>query len=89
MRTKLNIRRCGGLAEIDESAREKLLGVACFECDEEIYYSQVVFHRGHPQIRCRNCGRRGYMIREAREGGRLIWFRPNADVDAPAPPKTL
>jgi len=75
MKKQVNAKRFGSLDTISESARERFLGVACFDCGDEVVYSQTTFHRGHPEIRCRNCGKRGYMIREEREGGRLIWFR--------------
>ena len=73
--SKPNPIKYGSLGAIGNGARKMLLGVACHECGEEISYSQTSFHHGHPEIQCPKCQRTGYMIREVREGGRLIWFR--------------
>jgi ribosomal protein S27E len=85
MKTLRNPQKYGALGQIVDTGREKPLGVACHECDEEIFYSLTSFHHGHPEIRCRTCGKRGYMVRAAREGGRLIWFReaPPAESEFP------
>lgn len=82
MKTSRNPQKYGTLGTIIDIARIKPLGVACHECDEEIAYSLTTFHHGYPEIRCLHCGKRGYMIRAAREGGRLIWFRANPPKDS-------
>lgn len=85
MKKLRNPLKYGSLGAIIDIARIKPLGVACHECDDEITYSLTTFHRGYPEIQCRTCGKRGYMVREAREGGRLIWFRSNTpEQDSPS-----
>jgi hypothetical protein len=75
MKTLRNPLRYGAIGTINDSARIKPLGVACGECDEEVYYSLTTFHHGYPAIHCPGCKRTGYLMRGAKEGGRLVWFR--------------
>jgi hypothetical protein len=76
MKTLRNPARWGGLGVANQE-KAKPLGVECHHCrSEEVHYSMTVFHKdGCPEIYCPGCKRKGYMIRGAREGGRLVWFR--------------
>jgi ribosomal protein S27E len=70
--------RYGAIGTISDNARVRPLGVACSECATEVQYSLTTFHEGFPEIKCPGCKRVGYLMRGAREGGRLIWFRKNS-----------
>ena len=76
MKTLRDPTRYGPLGCVTDSARKHLLGVACSACGTEVQYSLTTFHRGFPAINCPGCRRDGYLMRGAREGGRLVWFRP-------------
>lgn len=75
MKTLRNPERWGAIGIIADNARIKPLGVACSECAAEVQYSLTSFYHGFPAINCPGCKRVGYLMRGAREGGRLIWFR--------------
>lgn len=75
MKTFRDPLRNAGLGTIDNEARIRPLGVACNECAAEVQYSLTTFYHGFPAINCPACKRVGYLMRGAREGGRLIWFR--------------
>jgi hypothetical protein len=84
MKTLRNPERWGGLG-VAKHEKVKPLGVQCHHCRSEVHYSLTVFHDGYPEISCPGCKRKGYMMREAREGGKLIWFRvdPLGDSEIP------
>lgn len=85
MKTFRNPLRHGVIGTITDNARIKLLGVACSECDAEVQYSQTTFYHGFPAINCPGCKRVGYLMRGAREGGRLVWFRGAPPTDSEIP----
>ena len=81
MKTLRNPERWGGLG-VAKYEKVKPLGVQCHHCRSEVHYSLTVFHDGYPEISCPGCKRKGYMMREAREGGKLIWFRVDPQGDS-------
>lgn len=84
MKTLRNPERWGGLG-VAKHEKVKPLGVQCHHCRSEVHYSLTVFHDGYPEISCPGCKRKGYMMREAREGGKLIWFRVDPPGDSENP----
>jgi hypothetical protein len=84
MKTWRNPERWGGLG-VAKHEKVKPLGVQCHHCRDEVHYSLTVFHVGYPEISCSGCKRKGYMMRDAREGGKLIWFRVDPPGDSEIP----